>query len=125
MSDSLIETIAELELVLGVALSAALAWGIITSRRRWYGPLARIQELVPRVRQGVEPIESLNQVGGGLTAVAAICQELLRDIRKEQARIAQLEQEVRQRIATRTEALERRIGALQQQAARDGLTGLL
>ena len=57
--------------------------------------------------------------------MAAICQELLRDRRHEQLRVRQLELEIRQRVASRTEALERTIGSLRNQASRDGLTGLM
>ena len=113
------------QLMLAFALPLVVLWTAMARRHRWSQPLNRLLELLPEVRGGTEPIESLSQVSGRLTPLAVICQELLRDIRQEQLRIAQLEQEVQQRIATRTEALERRIGALSQQAARDGLTGLL
>jgi diguanylate cyclase (GGDEF)-like protein len=49
---------------------------------------------------------------------------LLLDLKQQRAELAALEQEIRDRIANRTDALERKIGTLQLQATRDGLTGL-
>ena len=49
---------------------------------------------------------------------------MLRDSRRKRAEAAALEHETRQRIANRTDALERTIGSLRQQATRDVLTGL-
>ena len=46
------------------------------------------------------------------------------ELRQQKAEIAGLEHDLRQRIAQRTDALERVIGSLRQQATRDGLTGL-
>lgn len=124
MSGRLMEALELLQLMMAVALPVVVMWAAVRRRKAWHEPLRRIEELLPRVREGEEAIESLSKVGGRLAPLAGICQDLLRDIRAENLRIAQLEEEVRQRIATRTQALERRIGALQQQAARDGLTGL-
>lgn len=84
----------------------------------------RLGNLLRDVRDGREPIASLAQNAGPLGEVAAACHDLAHDLKTEKARAAHLENEVRQRIANRTQALERTIGALRQQAARDGLTGL-
>ena len=92
---------------------------------------ARIQQVASRltillrgVRDGREPVASLAQLDGPLAALASACHDLAHDLRAEKARTSQLENETRQRIANRTHALERTIGTLRQQAARDGLTGL-
>jgi diguanylate cyclase (GGDEF)-like protein len=124
VSGRLTDGLVVLQLMLAVALPVAVMWATVRRRRNWHQPLGQLEELIPRVRDGTEPIESLGRVGGKLAPLAGLCQQILRDLREEKLRIAQLEEEVRQRIASRTEALERRIGALRQQAARDGLTGL-
>src|SRR6187200_1774560 len=51
-------------------------------------------------------------------------QDLLREIRQQRCEIATLKDEMRQRVAQRTDALERTIGTLRHQATRDPLTGL-
>src|SRR5579859_1532628 len=124
LSGRLMDALVVLQLMMAVALPLAVMWATVRRHRSWHQPLGQLQDLIPKVRDGLEPIESLANVGGKLAPLAAMCQQMLRDVREEKLRIAQLKEEVRQRIASRTEALERRIGALQQQAARDGLTGL-
>ena len=86
--------------------------------------ITRLRDLVGRIRQGYEPIELLSAFDTTLAPLAEAYQELFRDIRRERTRTAELQQEVRQRVNARTESLERTIGALRQQAAKDGLTGL-
>ncbi len=124
LSGRLMDALVVLQLMMAVALPVTVMWATVRRHRNWHQPLGQIEELIPKVRDGREPIESLVKVGGKLAPLAVMCQQILRDVRKEKLRILQLEEEVRQRIASRTEALERRIGALRQQAARDGLTGL-
>ena len=124
LSGQLMDALVVLQLMMAVALPVTVMWATVRRHRNWHQPLGQLQELIPQVRDGQEPIESLGKVGGKLAPLAGVCQQLLRDLREEKLRIAQLDEEVRQRIASRTEALERRIGALRQQAARDGLTGL-
>ena len=93
-------------------------------RRQMFWDVRLLETLLPQVRQGELPIESLSEVPGRLAGVARVCQELLRDLKQQRAEVTQLEAEMRQRVAHRTQALERTIGALRQQAVRDPLTGL-
>ena len=113
-----------LQLVLSVGMLLLVLWAGARRRSQWSQPLARLETLLPHVRRGDEPIESLSHIGGKLRPIAMACQELLRDLRQQRSINAQLQDEMRQRVASKTEALERTIGALRQQAARDGLTGL-
>lgn len=78
------------------------------------------------VRNGRETVESLAIFAcpAAVARLASVCHDMARDLREERARIAELERETRQRIANRTKALERTIGTLRLQAAKDGLTGL-
>ena len=115
----------------GSAIEALLAGGMLVSVV-WAGvrpnhinrEMERLRTLAGEVRKGREPIELLSEFEAPLTPLAETCQELLRDIRQERSRIAELQDEIRQRIASKTESLERTIGTLRQQAAKDGLTGL-
>ena len=77
------------------------------------------------MRIGEAPIDELSQrVGGGLVRIVPQVQELLHEMRQQKQAVAELNDEIRQRVAVRTDALERKIGSLRQQAVRDGLTGL-
>lgn len=113
-----------LQLVLSVGMLLLVLWAGARRRNQWSQPLSQFEALLPQVRRGDEPIESLSRISGKLRPVAMACQELLRDLRQQRSINAQLQDEMRQRVAHKTEALERTIGALRQQAARDGLTGL-
>lgn len=86
--------------------------------------IVRLRGLLGEIKAGREPVASLSGFDGFLSGVASACHDLAHDLRTEKAKTAQLENETRQRIAHRTEALERTIGALRQQASRDGLTGV-
>jgi diguanylate cyclase (GGDEF)-like protein len=87
-------------------------------------PLRELAELLPVVQRGEAPIEQLQQIEGGPRVLVPIIQNLLHELRSQQTAIAQLEAEMRQRVANRTDALERTINSLRQQATRDALTGL-
>jgi len=111
-----------------LALVGAAAIGFASFRRRqnrdWNGPLQQLRGLYSDVRSGKAAIESLNAVNGALVPAAQIVQELLRDLRSQETRVAELAEELRQRVAQRTEVLERRIGSLKRQSTTDTLTGL-
>jgi len=112
----------------GIALWAGLtaAVWIITlrHRRRWSEPTRQLTTLISEIRAGQAPSEELADVGGGLAAVACQIKWLIRDLRQQRQENAQLTMEINQRIANRTNALERKLGSLRQQAFRDSLTGL-
>jgi diguanylate cyclase (GGDEF)-like protein len=92
----------------------------------WAAPGRRLTRLLPLIRSGAAPIEELTLLGGGIVRVGVVdeIQNLLHDLREQRREIAKLEEEMRQRLATRTSALERQIGTLRLQASRDALTGL-
>jgi len=106
-----------------VALLAA-AWGAVHRRHYWTVPLRQLREHVWRVYRGEATIESLSGVRGGAAGLVPLFQDLLRDVRVQKAEVAALEAEMRRRMASRTDALERTIESLRHQATRDGLTGL-
>jgi diguanylate cyclase (GGDEF)-like protein len=109
-----------------LATAALLSSGWVARRQYslWLAPLSKMSHILSLIQQGEAPIEELSQVTGGLEPLVYQIKTLLHDKRSHEASIAQLEREMKQRIANRTDALERMIGKLQQQAARDVLTGL-
>jgi diguanylate cyclase (GGDEF)-like protein len=104
-----------------------LAWRISGRHGRdQQAALRQLSHLAELVRTGQAPIEDLNaltrhdQIG----SIALSMQNLLRDLRVGQRQVAQIEAELHQRVANRTDALQRSIAGLRTQALRDGLTGL-
>ena len=109
------------EFLLIVALAATAAWVVQKRLKDFYAPMRMLEALLPQIRAGEIPIEELSKVGGKLDGLATQIQEIFRELRQQEG---QIDSEIRQRIANRTSALERKIGSLRQQAARDALTGL-
>lgn len=116
-------TLENWQLVLGAIAVIAAIWTSLRFGQLHRG-VVRISSLLNEVRRGIEPVSAFSQFHGPVAGLALACHDVTHDLRMERTRSAQLEQEVRQRIASRTEALERTIGTLRQQAAKDGLTAL-
>lgn len=113
-----------LMIVLGGVSLVSGCWGAITRWRDYTVPLNRLVHLLPQARMNEVPIEELTPIKGGMAPLVPLIQDLLRDLRRERVQNTILQEEIRQRIANRTDALERAIGTLKQQATRDVLTGL-
>ncbi len=124
LGDDLRQTHWMLMVLLAAVSLAAGCWGAVSRWRDYTVPMRNLQALLPRVRIGECPIDELNTIDRGLAPLVPLIQELIRDLRLERTRNAELQEEIRQRVLTRTDALERKIGSLQQQATRDALTGL-
>jgi diguanylate cyclase (GGDEF)-like protein len=107
----------------GVSLASG-CWGAIRRWRDYQLPLNRLVKLLPQARVNEVPIEELGSIKGGLSPLVPLIQDLLADLRRERVQNTILQEEIRQRVANRTDALERTIGSLKQQATRDVLTGL-
>jgi diguanylate cyclase (GGDEF)-like protein len=109
-----------------LACAALLVKGEMTIRRRkrWRQPLSRMHEILAAIDAGTAGIEELTALQGPLAPLADKFGEVLRDLRRHKTTVAKLEREMRDRVASRTDALERKIGSLRQQATRDALTGL-
>lgn len=106
------------------AILALVGLMVYREARHWWAPGRTMATLLPAIRAGERPIEELAEVGGGLTPIVPLVQELLRDVRQQRLAVAELEAEMRQRVASRTSALERQLGSMRAQATRDPLTGL-
>lgn len=120
-----ISSLLTVQFVLAVAAGAAHVYGMHVRRRAYDLPLQAFAELLSQVRGGERPLADITATQGALRPLALAVHDILRESREGKVAIAELERDVRHRIHNRTEALERRIGSLQQQATRDPLTGLL
>ena len=105
--------------ILGVACLVALR-----HERHWSSPTQRLVRLLPQVREGKAAIESLSGIRGGIKPVLPLVQDLLHEIRRNELAMIEMAEEMHQRVANRTDALERKLDSLREQAARDPLTGL-
>jgi diguanylate cyclase (GGDEF)-like protein len=99
---------------------------MIRHELHWAKPARRLRGLLPQIRSGECPIEELSHVGGpdDIGQLIPELQQLFRDLRRQKLELSILNEEMRQRVAQRTDALERAMGSLRTQATRDALTGL-
>jgi diguanylate cyclase (GGDEF)-like protein len=111
-------------LVLPTAILSLVVLVAIRHEIRWIRPTRRLLVLMDEIRGGQAPIEELSQVGGGPAATATALKQLFHDLRQQRQQLSRLQEEIRQRVASRTDALERKVGSLREQASRDALTGL-
>lgn len=118
------ESINVLQFSLSITALIAVAWNAVLRERRWGRPVRELLKLLPQIRSGEAPVDALCGVKGlsepFASEVAHVCRELVR-LRSD---LARMEKNLRQHVASRTNALERTIGSLKQQAIRDALTGL-
>ena len=106
----------------GLCLSGTMTF---RHRRQWVLPGIQMRRLIHEIRVGRAPIEEFAHFDpGSLHELAAEVKLLLHDLRQQRQSIVELKDEVRQRIANRTNVLERTIASLRNQAVRDPLTGL-
>jgi len=108
----------------GAAVCMAIAMAL-RHRSRWVLPSDTMRRLVHEIRIGRAPMEELVEFNPG--CLRELCTEvklLLHDIRQQRQAVADLKEEVRQRIANRTSVLERTITSLRNQIVHDPLTGL-
>jgi len=118
--------------MIAVALGLIVCGVCMRIYHHWKAPQARLKASLQGVLSGEIPIDDLAdaegemmQSAGGLKPLIPVIEDLLRLLRESRTEVARLNAEMRQKVAQRTDALERRIGSLQAQASRDSLTGLL
>jgi diguanylate cyclase (GGDEF)-like protein len=115
---------AAIHLSVPTLILATVALLVYRENRKWRAPSRQLKEILEGCRSGERPIEELKTVSGGMTELALVAQQLLHDLRQQKRVAAELENELRQRVAHRTSALERQMSSLRVQATRDALTGL-
>jgi diguanylate cyclase (GGDEF)-like protein len=109
------------------ALITLVAGGTLVAYEycHWAKPTRAALNLLSEIRQGKAPIEELRKLpAGGLAPVTAVLIDLLDEIRQHEAKLARLEGEISHRVAKRTDALQRSLSSVKNQAHRDQLTGL-
>ncbi len=106
------------------ALFGALVCVLHSLERSWKRPADQLLEILSKQRAGAATIEQLDSVPSGAKPLADLTREILIELRQEKQKVVELQHEMNDRIAHRTEALERMVGSLRQQATRDALTGL-
>jgi diguanylate cyclase (GGDEF)-like protein len=112
------------QLLLGAATVAGICWGAWQRYKLWTVPVGRLSRIARLVRKGELPIEELTKVVGVPGVLVPVVRDLLLDLRRQRQAVQQLEQEMNQRVANRTDALERALGSLREKASRDAMTGL-
>jgi diguanylate cyclase (GGDEF)-like protein len=110
--------------LVGVTLLLAAGAVLLHLRRHWSNQVTRLRKALEEAVEGQLLIEELNQPFGGLTPLCPVLRDLLRERRQQKSEIARLRGEIDQRVAKRTDVLERLISKLRAQATRDVLTGL-
>jgi len=113
--------------VVGLLILTALlliAGAILHFLQQWKFQVHRMKQTLEQTHAGELPIEQFGPKFGGLTPLKPVLQEMMRDYRRLRSEIARLNLEMGQRVAQRTDALERMVGKLNAQATRDVLTGL-
>lgn len=113
-----------IHLLVVVAGLCASAYVILMQHRQWNKPVREMATLLPLARAGEAPIDDLLKIRGPLEELAQNVHCILRDLRQQQSMVARLELEIHQRVAKKTDSLQRTIGSLRNQATRDAITGL-
>ena len=90
----------------------------------WHRSVRAFARLVNELRAGDTPMADLDKVGGGARALVEPIRSILLDLREAKRANNALQDEMRNRILSRTDALERQLGTLKTQSARDVMTGL-
>jgi diguanylate cyclase (GGDEF)-like protein len=118
-------TLAASALVLAGAL-VVLMTVFVAARELLYWRLSTrsLARLVNELRAGEAPIGDLDRVKGGTVILVEPLRSILLDLREAKRTNIALQEEMRSRILSRTDALERQLGTLKTQAARDVMTGL-
>jgi len=113
--------------LIGLSVLMVIAGLIVAYLARWRLPARRLARTLEEVRRGERPIDDLRlpEHAGGLSPLLPLLREMFHEFRRQRAELAKLEMEISERVARRTDALERTLNGLRAQASRDSLTGLL
>jgi diguanylate cyclase (GGDEF)-like protein len=108
--------------VAGCAVLVVVAAG--RQEHRWNRAARQLTRLLAEIQAGDAPVDELLEFGGPLAPLAAEAAEMARELRRQKTVVGELNEELRQRVANRTTALERMLAGFRNQAERDALTGL-
>ena len=110
-----------------LALSAtliAIVGGIAHDVYYWRLPIRSARNLLAELSRGEAPLDDLRSLRRGMRCLMPAIMDLAHRERALRSQIARLEYDLKHRVVSRTEVLERKLGALQLQASKDVLTGL-
>lgn len=118
-------TSAPMAVLLLAIVALLLAGAAVHEIMHWRQPMRRLAKLLDELNHGQAPLEELNTLKYGVLPLRQPLHDLLLQVRTARQRVAELNAEMEKRVINRTDALERKLGSLQAQAARDALTGLM
>jgi diguanylate cyclase (GGDEF)-like protein len=107
-----------------VATLGLIVAAMIKRRRRQEFAVDALGATIRNVRAGKAPIEELSNFSGNWGEVIDHIHEILHELRRRDQQICELNAEISQRIASRTDALERKLGSAKRQSMSDALTSL-
>ncbi|GIW75511.1 MAG: hypothetical protein KatS3mg104_0574 [Phycisphaerae bacterium] len=90
----------------------------------WRRPMQELVEQVKQTRQGQRSPEDWKNLKHGVREISEQIVALIRENQMLKSEVAELKSEMRQRIASRTDALERQLGVARAKASKDALTGV-
>ena len=111
--------------LLFVVMSLLLVGAAVREVVYWRKPILQLRALLKELSDGTAPLDELKKLPPATQSLAEPLTGILHQLRMSKSELARLEMEVKHRVASRTEALERKLGSLAAQASRDVLTGLL
>lgn len=110
--------------LVGMTAGLVIAGAAIRCVCHWMRPVGRLRTALSEIRDSQLAVEQLPEDLGALGVLRPVLLDLLRELRQQRAEISKLHHEMRQRVAQRTDALQRMVGSLRAQATHDPLTGL-
>jgi diguanylate cyclase (GGDEF)-like protein len=97
---------------------------MIARRRRQEFAVDKLGATIREVRSGNAPLDELAAFAGRWGEVVDHVHQLLHELRLKDQQINELNSELSQRVANRTNALERKLGSVKRQSMSDALTNL-
>jgi diguanylate cyclase (GGDEF)-like protein len=111
-------------LLAGVLIVLSLGAAVARELLHWRRPMKRLELVLDDIKDRAAPISDLDQIGGGVKGVVEPLKALVVELREQKRLYNELQDEIRARVSNRTDALERKLGAMKNQAERDPLSGL-
>lgn len=111
-------------LLSGVLILLSIGVAVARELLHWRRPIRRLEMVLEDIKDRAAPISDLDQVTGGAKGVVEPIKALVVELREQKKLYNELQDEIRARVSNRTDALERKLGALKNQAQRDALSGL-
>ncbi len=105
-------------------LSLFAAGAVVRHLVHWRNPTRMLVTRIEQIRDNTARIEELSTIGGAAAPVAKLVHDLFCEMKQQRAEVTRMESDLRQRVAQRTDALERELGTMRTQANKDPLTGL-